>query len=55
MTAPMLFPVSRQGQITLRRAVQNLQQALDRSEGAIKQLQLRGVRNLAKALPEDLR
>jgi RNA polymerase sigma-70 factor (ECF subfamily) len=28
---------------------------LGRSEGAIKQLQLRGVRNLAKALPEDLR
>ncbi|WP_370290573.1 sigma-70 family RNA polymerase sigma factor [Nocardioides sp.] len=29
--------------------------ALGRSEGAIKQLQLRGVRNLAKAMPEDLR
>lgn len=29
--------------------------ALGRSEGAIKQLQLRAVRNLAKALPEDLR
>ena len=28
---------------------------LGRSEGAVKQLQLRGVRNLAKALPEDLR
>ncbi|HET7735621.1 MAG TPA: sigma-70 family RNA polymerase sigma factor [Nocardioidaceae bacterium] len=28
---------------------------LGRSEGAVKQLQLRGVRNLAKVLPEDLR
>jgi len=28
---------------------------LGRSEGAIKQLQLRGVRNLAKLMPEDLR
>ncbi|MEO5711041.1 MAG: sigma-70 family RNA polymerase sigma factor [Nocardioidaceae bacterium] len=30
-------------------------QVLGRSEGAVKQLQLRGVRNLAKALPEGLR
>ena len=30
-------------------------QVLGRSEGAVKQLQLRGVRNLAKLLPEDLR
>jgi RNA polymerase sigma-70 factor (ECF subfamily) len=30
-------------------------QVLGRSEGAVKQLQLRGVRNLAKVLPEDLR
>lgn len=29
--------------------------ALGRSEGAVKQLQLRGVRNLAKLMPEDLR
>ena len=29
--------------------------ALGRSEGAVKQLQLRAVRNLAKRLPEDLR
>jgi RNA polymerase sigma-70 factor (ECF subfamily) len=29
--------------------------ALQRSEGAVKQLQLRGVRNLAKLLPEGLR
>lgn len=29
--------------------------ALDRSEGAVKQLQLRAMRNLAAALPEDLR
>ena len=29
--------------------------ALDRSEGAVKQLQLRAIRNLAKHLPEDLR
>ncbi|MEH3033379.1 MAG: sigma-70 family RNA polymerase sigma factor [Aeromicrobium erythreum] len=29
--------------------------ALDRSEGAIKQLQLRAVRNLAKAMPEGIR
>ncbi len=29
--------------------------ALGRSDGAVKQLQLRGVRNLAKALPEGLR
>ncbi|PVG82497.1 RNA polymerase subunit sigma-70 [Nocardioides gansuensis] len=29
--------------------------ALDRSEGAVKQLQLRGVRNLAKLMPEGLR
>ena len=28
---------------------------LDRSEGAVKQLQLRGVRNLAKLLPEGVR
>ncbi len=28
---------------------------LGRSDGAVKQLQLRGVRNLAKLLPEDLR
>ena len=28
---------------------------LGRSEGAVKQLQLRAVRNLAKLLPEDLR
>jgi RNA polymerase sigma-70 factor (ECF subfamily) len=30
-------------------------QALGRSDGAVKQLQLRGVRNLAKLLPEGLR
>jgi RNA polymerase sigma-70 factor, ECF subfamily len=30
-------------------------QALERSEGAVKQLQLRGVRNLAKAMPAGLR
>jgi RNA polymerase sigma-70 factor (ECF subfamily) len=30
-------------------------QALERSDGAVKQLQLRGVRNLAKLLPEGLR
>ncbi|WP_460850950.1 sigma-70 family RNA polymerase sigma factor [Nocardioides montaniterrae] len=30
-------------------------QALSRSDGAIKQLQLRGVRNLAKLMPEGLR
>ncbi|QYJ03769.1 sigma-70 family RNA polymerase sigma factor [Nocardioides panacisoli] len=29
--------------------------ALERSEGAVKQLQLRGVRNLAKLMPEGLR
>ena len=29
--------------------------ALDRSDGAVKQLQLRGVRNLAKLIPEGLR
>ena len=29
--------------------------ALDRSDGAVKQLQLRGVRNLAKLMPEGLR
>jgi RNA polymerase sigma-70 factor (ECF subfamily) len=29
--------------------------ALGRSEGAVKQLQLRAIRNLAKRLPEDLR
>lgn len=29
--------------------------ALERSEGAIKQLQLRGVRNLAKLMPEGMR
>ena len=29
--------------------------ALDRTAGAIKQLQLRGVRNLAKLLPEGMR
>ena len=29
--------------------------ALDRSDGAVKQLQLRGIRNLAKLLPEGLR
>ena len=28
---------------------------LDRSEGAVKQLQLRGVRNLAKLMPEGIR
>jgi len=30
-------------------------QVLDRSDGAVKQLQLRGVRNLAKLLPEGVR
>lgn len=30
-------------------------EALERSDGAVKQLQLRAVRNLAKWLPEDLR
>ena len=30
-------------------------QALERSDGAVKQLQLRGVRNLAKLLPEGMR
>ena len=30
-------------------------QALGRSDGAIKQLQLRGVRNLAKLMPEGMR
>jgi RNA polymerase sigma-70 factor (ECF subfamily) len=29
--------------------------ALGRTEGAIKQLQLRAVRNLAKKMPEDAR
>ncbi len=29
--------------------------ALERSEGAVKQLQLRGVRNLAKLMPEGMR
>ena len=29
--------------------------ALDRSDGAVKQLQLRGVRNLAKLMPEGIR
>jgi RNA polymerase sigma-70 factor (ECF subfamily) len=29
--------------------------AMGRSEGAVKQLQLRAVRNLAKHLPRDLR
>jgi RNA polymerase sigma-70 factor (ECF subfamily) len=29
--------------------------ALGRSEGAVKQLQLRGVRNLAKLVPEGIR
>ena len=29
--------------------------ALDRSDGAVKQIQLRGVRNLAKLLPEGMR
>ena len=29
--------------------------SLGRSEGAVKQLQLRAIRNLAKLLPEDLR
>ena len=29
--------------------------ALGRSDGAVKQLQLRGVRNLAKLLPENFR
>ena len=29
--------------------------ALGRSDGAIKQLQLRGVRNLAKLMPEGIR
>ena len=28
---------------------------LGRSEGAVKQLQLRGVRNLAKLMPEGIR
>ena len=28
---------------------------LERSEGAVKQLQLRGVRNLAKLMPEGIR
>ena len=30
-------------------------EVLDRSDGAVKQLQLRAVRNLAKWLPRDLR
>ncbi len=30
-------------------------EVLGRSEGAIKQLQLRGVRNLAKLMPEGVR
>jgi len=30
-------------------------QILGRSDGAVKQLQLRGVRNLAKLLPEGMR
>ena len=30
-------------------------QVLGRSDGAVKQLQLRGVRNLAKLMPEGLR
>lgn len=29
--------------------------ALDKSEGAVKQLQLRAVRQLAKVIPKDLR
>jgi RNA polymerase sigma-70 factor (ECF subfamily) len=29
--------------------------ALGRSEGAIKQLQLRAVRSLAKSMPDDIR
>ena len=46
--------------IVLMRFLQGLSiaetaQVLGRSDGAVKQLQLRGVRNLAKLLPEGLR
>ncbi len=37
------------------RSVAETAQALGRSEGAVKQLQLRAVRNMAKLLPEGLR
>lgn len=36
-------------------SIAEVAETLGRSEGAVKQLQLRAVRNLAKALPEDLR
>jgi len=53
------LPADQQECLVLRflngNSIQQAAEALGRSEGAVKQLQLRAVRNLAKQLPEGLR
>jgi RNA polymerase sigma-70 factor (ECF subfamily) len=53
------LPAEQQECLTMRflqgMTIAETAKVLDRSEGAVKQLQLRGVRNLAKLLPEGLR
>jgi RNA polymerase sigma-70 factor (ECF subfamily) len=53
------LPVEQRDCIAMRflqgRSIAETAAALDRTEGAIKQLQLRAVRNLAKLMPEGLR
>jgi RNA polymerase sigma-70 factor (ECF subfamily) len=53
------LPTEQQECLILRflqgRSIAETAAALGRTDGAVKQLQLRGVRNLAKLLPEDVR
>jgi RNA polymerase sigma-70 factor (ECF subfamily) len=53
------LPAEQQECLVLRflnsRSIAETATILDRSEGAVKQLQLRAIRNLARLMPEDLR
>ncbi|MCY4724829.1 sigma-70 family RNA polymerase sigma factor [Nocardioides sp. STR2] len=59
LTALTELPVEQRDCLVMRflqgLSIAETAKALDRSDGAVKQLQLRGVRNLAKLLPEGLR
>ena len=59
MTALQQLPEEQRDCLVMRflqgMSIAETAQALQRSDGAVKQLQLRGVRNLAKLLPEGVR
>ena len=59
LTALQQLPVEQQDGLVMRflqgMSIAETASVLQRSEGAVKQLQLRGVRNLAKLMPEGVR